>query len=365
MNKNNIAVIGMGGAGNKMLDALLDINRIYTPVYMNTSTLEMDKLKHITSRNMLYVTNGEGTGKNKQYAKEVLKDNYPKILSYFAEKFSPVSGIDTFFLICGASGGSGGTMLTMLPKLLKKINENISINAVVAMPDLDEKEDSLRNAIQVWKELNELQSKGFINSVQFIDNNKMGNDQEEFNKATMESLDESLSINYDEIDLNDSKKVNCENGYKVVLNLSKHRATVKDAVDEAIKESNFLLPNNLECNILMATFDEDYYNKNELKGVFKVYGDEKYDYNMDERNVVVLGGVEQPVDYMELLQGALETIQTKQSARNERMRHMNEQINFADSGNVTVETKEVPKPKKAKRLTKKDLAKIMGDEDLW
>lgn len=362
MNKSNIAVIGMGGAGNKMLDALLDINRVYTPVYMNTSILEMENMKYISpERNMLYVVNGEGTGKNKEFAKELLKESYPKIVDWFGNKFSSISGIDTFFLLCGASGGSGGTMVSMMPRVIKKINENAIINVVIAMPDLDEKEDSLRNALIVWKDIKLLQDEGFVNSVQFIDNNKMGENQEEFNAMVMKDLDDSLSINYKEIDINDSKKVNCAKGYKVVLNLNRNKSSMKSAIDEAIKNNNYLLPNNMDCNILMASFDEDYYNKNDAKRIFNVFGDEKYDYNADEKNIIVMGGLEQPVDYIELLEDALNTLQTKRVEREERLKSLDDKFDFFEE----IKPKQQEKPKKAKRLTKKDLAKIMEDDDLW
>lgn len=364
MNKTNIAVIGAGGAGNKMLDVLLSINGVYTPIYANTSFSEMEKMEHIIpERNMLYITNAEGTGRDSELATEVIKQAQPKIVDFLVNKFNPSSGINVFYILCSADGGTGSAMCGLLPKLIKRgINPEAIINLVVAMPNLNEKEFSFRNTQRLLNTIDELYDDDLINSVIYIDNNKMKNEKE-FNYQNMSDLNDSLSINNDEIDLIDSKRVNCTKGYKVILRLNPKFKDMKTAIDKAIENTNFLLPNNFDCEHLMATFDEEAYDKEEARNMFEVFGVDKYDYNEDENNMFVLGGCEFPNDYRELINVALQDLLRKKEKREERIIKEKESIKFE---NPIEKQKEVKKePKKRNKLTKKDIAKLMNDDDLW
>ena len=365
MNKTNIAVIGAGGAGNKMLDTLLDICKVYTPIYANTSLSEMEDMKYIVpDRNMLYITNAEGTGRNSELALQIIKEAQAKIVDFFAKKFSANSGINTFYIIASADGGTGSAMCSLFPKLLKRINKDAVVNLVVAVPNLNEKQYSFNNTMRLLNDIDILVENGFVNSVQYIDNNKMTNEKE-FNIKNMTSLDDSISINNKEIDLNDSRNVNCEPGYKVILELDPQYTNLKVAIDRAIENNNFLLPNNFDCEFLMVSLDKENYNMDKAKDIFTVFNMDKYDYNDYGKNILVLGGCEFPNEYKELVKIAMDDLKAKKVERDKRIEknkeELDKKLNSGLSNNKTIKSE----PAKAKQLTKKDIDDLMNDDSLW
>ncbi|MBM7836296.1 hypothetical protein [Clostridium sardiniense] len=356
MNKQQICVIGSGGAGNKMLDVLMEIDGRYTPVYCNTNIREMENLEHFDAgNNALYFANAQGTGRDRNKAKEAIKKDQPKTIDFFANKFSPNSGINTFYILSSSDGGTGSGSVPMLATVIKHINPEATVNLLIAMCSLNEREASLRNTKALWNDIIKLMKSGKVNSVQFIDNNKM-RDEQEFNEATMQEFDNSISVNNEEIDSVDSEKVNTAKGYKVILSLDPRYRDIDKAVKQAKEGSNFIVPDNLDCDFLMSTFDEDAFDKNSFKGKFNVYELDKYDYNDEGRNTIVLGGVVMPKDYIELIDMELDSLLEKKKDRNI----------LSDDLMVEEEVAATSSPKKkAKTMTKKKLKELMNDDSFW
>lgn len=358
MNKQQICVIGSGGAGNKLLDVLMDIDSRYTPVYCNTNIREMENLNHFDAgNNVLYFANAQGTGRNRQKAKEAIKKDQSKTIDFFNSKFSPNSGIDTFFILSSSDGGTGSGSVPMLATVIKHINPEATVNLLIAMCDLSEREASLRNTQELWNDIIKLMNDKKVNSVQFIDNNKMV-DEAIFNEETMQEFDNSISINYDEIDMEDSKLVNTAMKYKVILSLNPKYKDVDEAIQNARKNSNFIIPENLSCDYLMATFNEEDYDKKSFKGKFDVYVLDKYDYNEEERNDIVLGGVEMPKYYIECVKEQLKNLVERKRSRD----ILTDDLILEED----VE-KEIVKPvkKKPKTMTRKRLKEMMNDDSFW
>lgn len=358
MDKKRVAVIGTGGAGNKMLDVLMNIDGIYTPIFCNTNVREMENLEFFDAgNNVLYFANAEGTGRNREKAKEAIIKDQQKIIDFFASKFSANSGINTFFILSSADGGTGSGSVPMLASAIKRINPESKVNLVIAMPSLNERELSLKNAKALWNDIIMLMKQKRVNSVQFIDNNKML-DEEEFNIATMQELDDAISVNNEEIDIIDSEKVNTAFGYKVILTLDPRYKEVAKAIDQAVKNSNFIMPNSFDCDYLMASFDKDSFDKNSFKGKFEVFELDKYDYNDEEKNIIVLGGVTMPKEYIELVDMELNILLEKKQERN----LFSDDLLIEDSE----ETKKTVKPQKKKAaMTKKQLKELMNDDSFW
>lgn len=363
MDKQRIAVIGAGGCGNKLLNTLMDIDPRYTPVFCNTNIREMENLEHFDAgNNSLYFANAGGTGRDRNKAKEAVKKEQAKTMDFLANRFSQTSGIDTFFLMGSSDGGTGSGSIPILAKAIKAVNPDATVNIIGAMSGLNEKEASLQNTKGFWNDIVVLMKNGTVNSVQFIDNNKMS-DEEEFNIDVMTEFDNSISIDNEEIDIIDSEKVNTARGYKVTLNLDNRlaRLDIKKAIKQAKESSNFLIPElnkneTFECDFAMVSVDsESGIDKNSFKGFFEVYDLDKYDYNDEEKNMVVLGGVELPKDYIELIDIELATLKEKRSNRDI----------FSDD--LIVENDEEVKvtPKKKKAMSRKQLNNLMKNTDLW
>lgn len=354
MDKNKVVVIGTGGAGNKMLDTLLNINRIYTPVFCNTNVREMEILKHFNpNSNALYIANAEGTGRNRDRAVDAIKADQPSILSFFVNKFSKQSGKEHFFIVSSADGGSGSGSVPMLSKVIKRVNPDATVNLLIANPDLSERGYSLQNTIDLYVEIVELMKTGRVNSVQFIDNNKMEN-EEEFNYDVMRRFDNSLSVNNIDIDVTDSERVNTEVGYKVTLELNpEDKDDINKAINNAIKNSPFVMPSIFDCNILMASMIKEDFDRQAVRGKFEVFNFDKYDYN-NKSNIIVLGGVEMPSDHIELIKMELESQKNKKENRN---------LFGKEISKESVKKREEKKEKSG--MTREDLDKMMDDDSFW
>lgn len=257
----------------------------------------------------------------------------------------------------------------MTQVIKKRVNPRATVNLLIAAPKLSEKELSLKNFKRLWVDIKNLVDNKLVNSIQFIDNNKMY-DEEEFNYEVMKEFDSGLSINSIEIDHQDSARVNNAKGYKVTLDINSKHKPLKLAIDKAIESSNFILPDTLECEYLLASFAEDGFDKDKVEDMFTVYGMAKTDYNDDEyeKNIVVLGGCQMPNSYMELIIAAEEELKAEKAERDKKTGGFlnisldeDEEEKFTET-NITKE-KTSGRSRRRKVSTKAFME--MMQEDLW
>lgn len=350
MELSKVIFIGSGGCGNNVLNELLSINGLYSGIFANTNIKEMQNLEHFNKeRNVFFISNAGGTGRNRDKVVEYIKEDQPKFID-FLTKFSTY---ETFNIITSCDGGTGSGSTPMFAKAIKRIYPESFVNIIAVMPSLYEGEDSMRNTIGFWNDIMTLRKKGIINSIQFADNNKSKNEKQ-MNKRIAQDIHDSLSVNNMVIDTQDSKRVNNCDGYKVVLRLNPSIPNISDAIDQAIEDSVFVQPSSYDCNVLMATFDEDTYNKNDFRGKFNVLSMDKYDYNDDGRNIIVLGGCKIPSESIELIQMQLNEIEKKKKML------IDDEDLIIDMG--------VTKPKNNKvknKITAKDIKDMLNDDNFW
>ena len=375
MNKSRIAVIGTGGCGNKLLDTLLNIDNRYVSLFCNTNIREMEILDNYNKdTNALYIAGASGSGRDSKVAKELIIRDKARVGDYLKNRFSESSGINTFFIIASGDGGSGSGSVSLLTQIIKRnVNSKAKINLLIAAPKLSEKELSFANFKRLWNDIAKLIEAGMLNSIQFIDNNKMY-DEEEFNYAVMKEFDDSLSINSIEIDEKDSERVNTAPGYKVTLSIDSKYKPLKMAVDNAIKNSNFILPEHLECDYMLSYLDGDVFDNSHLERLFTTYGMTKSDYHSveDEPNIIVLGGCEMPVQYMELIEEAEMNLKIQKEERNKsRVKMVSVTIDEDDepiiikSEDSDEATSKSKKGKKKKMSDREFLNRLNEMDDLW
>lgn len=373
MNKSRIAVIGTGGCGNKLLDTLLNIDNRYVPVFCNTNIKEMEILDNYDKdTNALYIAGAAGSGRDSKVAKELILKDKARVGDYLKNRFSESSGVNTFFILASGDGGSGSGSVSLLTQIIKKsVNRDAKINLLIAAPKLSEKELSFANFKRLWNDIAKLIEAGMLNSVQFIDNNKMY-DEEEFNYEVMKEFNDSLSINSIEIDEKDSERVNTAPGYKVTLSIDSKYKPLKMAVDNAIKDSNFILPEHLECDYMLSYLDGDIFDNSKLDRLFTIYRMAKSDYHSveDEPNILVLGGCEMPVHYMELIEEAELNLKLQKEERDRsRAKMVAVSIDEDDDIKKDNKTEEIfSKPKKGKKKKMSDrefLNRLNEMDDLW
>ena len=349
MQINKLLIIGMGGAGNRQLDTLLSINRRYTGLFFNTNLKEMKELEHYEENRMsYYVSNADGCGQDRILCKKYLQSEAPKImdtLSKFEDK-------EAFILLASASGGTGSRAITYLSPIIKKIFPSKSINIVVTLPSKNSSIPELNNAVDTWNEIVELKRDNIIDSIMFIDNNKLA-DENVINKKAMQELNSCLTFQGSIIDSTDSKRVNTSKGYKVILNLSDDIDNLEDNIEIAIQKSMFYIPSELESNYLIASVNSNI-SLNDVTSLFKGYDFKKIEAH-NKNNKIVLGGCEMP----------RKAIRDIREAKEELMILKRSKV-IEDFDDLKIRThKDISKNIESEKITNEDLDELFENDDFW
>lgn len=304
---SNNLLIGTGGCGNKLANVGMDIvkqrgllNSTYDFLFVNSNVREMNHLSNFNPQKNGLVINGNGTGRNRIVAKESMKYDRPKISSYFAQR---VDNYHSVTIASSADGGFGSGSVYIIANVIRQLSTDIKINILVAMPKLSSRKASLENAISLYEDLIELLERNIIDSVQFINNDKM-TEEDSFNENVMNLVIDSLELNGGSIDENDTLLVNSTRGYKVIFPLSDKFRSVKDSIDECVLTSPFVLPSYYKCTHLCGILNT--FNKEDVLNEIPVTIFDKCDYG--DIDMVVLGGCALPDEHISMLEEALKDL---------------------------------------------------------
>lgn len=346
MRLDDLLVIGLGGCGNNQLEELLSINRRYTGLFFNTNIIEMKKLSHYDERLSYYIANADGTGQDRKLCLDYLRSDAPKIM----DKLTGFNDRDTIVMLASASGGTGSKAITFLPTVIKKIYPNKSINLVVTMPKRNSTSILLDNATDTWNEIIELKRNNIIDSLMFINNNKL-NDENIINKKAMKELNNCLTFKGKSIDTTDSKKVNTSKGYKVFLELN-DIDNLEDNISMAIDKSMFYIPSDLESNYVVGCIESNI-DSNDLNSLCKGYEFSKVETNSDSSKIV-LGGCEIP----------RKAIKDIREAKEELMLLKRNRIT-EDIDDLKIRTHKDIEKKEEVKINDKDLEDLFNNDDFW
>lgn len=353
MRKEEILIIGAGGCGNRQLNILMGLDVRFSGVFLNTNLTEMENLEHFDKeRRCFYIPNADGCGKDMNKMKVFAKEEAPKF-TVMIKKFTQ----DYIIFLTSANGGTGAMATIMYAKLIKNICPEKSINIVATQPSLSETEIDFENAIDFWNEMIKLKRNGIVDSIQYIDNNK--DSETKINIRGMKELNESLSVVNGKIDTSDSKKVHATNGYKVFLKLDKSIQDEKEAINTAIKNTVFYMPDNFDCDKMLIDINSNDYNLNKIREEFDCYGFTKFNENTDGETKVLLSGCEMPKETIELIKEAL-----KEMKNRKRKRVMEEDLIIKKEKIDNNKTQIEPLTKTSK-LTSEDLNNMFADDSFW
>jgi hypothetical protein len=285
----------------------------------------MKRLKYYNSTINGLAINGGGTGRNQDVAQESISKDRSKFINFFANK---VDNYDVASIYLASGGGFGGGSLTTLTNVLKHLNSKLAINLVVAMPALSEGKTTIGNALKLHSKITKLRVQGVINSYQYIDNDKMQN-EDEFNKLCIQLILDSYELQEGAVDINDTKMINSANKYKVILPLADKFKSLVDAVDYSMDNSPFVMPNNLDCSYMGGIFQKGVYDKDEWKDLFKAKMWGKTDYGT--KNIMVLGGTSIPDEYIQTLQEAYDNMKEDEDTEQESIFEFKEDNNKKQS----------------------------------
>lgn len=351
--------IASGGCGGKLLDATYDVlsemynlKGTYDGLFVNSNDTEMRVLKNFNGKNSLII-NGGGTGRSRSKAKQDLKDDKGKIINFLANKIEIYNNV---YLLMSSDGGFGSGSMEVLAKTIRRLNPEISINILATMPKLSSRRLALQNSIDFYLDVVSLmknENGSVINSVLFIDNDKMKGNESEFNYEVMWEFISSLELGNSAVDMNDSKLINSANGYKVILPLSDRYKSMNDAIDEAVKNSKFIMPSNYTCTHIGGVFVEGCYDKDEVFNHFDVLDFDKLEYA--DNNLIVLGGCSMPDDHISVLDDVLKDVSSNKKTIESKF--------VSSRANSNIST--TPKPQKqTQQSTVQKLRSLMTD-DFW
>jgi hypothetical protein len=357
----NILNIGTGGAGNKLLDTFIDLinesdevlESIYDSVFINSNGNEMKRLNHYNPTINGLVINGGGTGRDQDVAQESIAKDKSKFINFFANK---VDNYDVINVYSSGGGGFGAGSILTLTNVLRQLNSKLAINLVVAMPALSEGKTTIKNALKLHSKVTKLRVNGIVNSYQYIDNDKM-EDEETFNRECMKLILNSYELQEGAVDISDTKIINSANKYKVILPLMNKFKSLVDAVDYAMDHSPFVMPNNLDCSYFGGIFVKGEYDKDEWKDLFKAKMWGKTDYG--NKNLMVFGGTSTPDEYIQTLQEKYDNMKEDEDTEQESVFEFNE-----DNKKNASHFKNSDKEKNNNTTTKKSLRDLMNG-DFW
>lgn len=356
---NDLLLIGTGGAGNKLLNTFLTIDDSYDAIFVNSNANEV-KILDKCRNDMRLIISGGGTGRNRATAVEHLKESISKVGEFLYEK----SELYNHFLIMASmDGGFGSGSVPMIAKAIKNMKPDSKIGVTLVFPSLKSKKLSIENTLDCYNDILSLKKEGVIDSIMFIDNNKM-KDEDEFNTMAMEALHQSLNITYGSIDATDTSITNFATGYKTVLLLDEDADCAEEALDEARKSSLFLTSKSWKCTHMLASVSEDSFEKDDFEELIDVSEFVKTEYS-DDMNIIVMTGCKIPSKPFSELQGRLEDIikasEEEDDVDDEFM--IKRAWNKAKKETAIDKTTSVKTSSPEKKMSKKELRKKLGK--LW
>lgn len=406
-------LIGSGGCGGKLNDTVFTIMdestgivNEYDGLFINANQTEMEKLLHYRrDRNSLLI-DGQGTGKNRPRGKSLISDDSVKIYNRLENK---IPNYDSVTIFLSGDGGFGSSSIITLSKIIKNFKNDILIELAVAMPSIKNGAPSLKNACEMYPELQLLMKASkdvdkyqdymifdeddyaieipLIDSFVFLDNNEI--EKQPIDKAIAESIEEqealspedlkrcldqetifnfkamdlylkSIDLHSGAVDPIDVLEAHKKTGYKVILPLDSGYEDITEAIEAAIEDSPFIIPQDFQrsnendlirCKGIVGYLDRDCYTKESLNEVFDCKGFVKVEYLEDDEKIddlggfIVLTGLKAPTEYVKELKEKLDSlIQEEIAAENE----VEEEIfEFTTDIDTSIKT---PKKKRAETI---------------
>ena len=316
MDIKTILHIGVGRCGNKIVDEIMNKDKRYTGLMVNSSLgdmLELDNFKNKRA-SAFVIPNADGSGRDRSVAKEYAKTNVQR----FADEILRFNQYELFIVYLSMDGGTGSGATPMLIRAMRRVlPPQKKIMVVGVMPKISSSKISLENTLDCWNDLMQLKDEKMINSFRFVDNDKR-EWYDEVNQEVVSDLDRSFKLHtFDKdgiIDQRDSRNINTANGYGMFLNINNNIDDIKTAIEQAKKNSVFVMPHSNDCDYLGMLLQSGRYNLNEAKCLFNVY-ETDYVGNSDGRNIILATGMNIPVQKIELIQVALKEFKQRSNSR--------------------------------------------------
>ena len=327
MDRNDILLVGLGGAGGRCTDAIMDIDPRFQGYFINISRTDIESLNNANSiiKNYLVLSNKNGVGRNRVLGKEFANMygyNMIDELSKFQQKH--------LFFITSFGGGSGSSILATLLDGIKNMrtpdveegeteeeafeNFNKKITLVGILPELSSDTIILKNARDTW---NEVIDNPVIDSFIWIDNDGKIIDTFSKNEREIEINNEFAEmfnsifeipvvngINFDDGNLGN---ILMDKGSLYIYDLDDTCSSVEVAMKKAENYSPLCKPNydnekdKVDCGYIGLSLLEDSFDSDRILGAFN-YTKEKYIGINEEKNLVLVSGLMPPINKMNMIE---------------------------------------------------------------
>lgn len=319
MNKRRMLLIGCGKAGNKLVNEMLNKDNLYTGLFVNSSYNDMVNLNNFREDRAFLFTGVNGSGRNREKAKEYVYDQMEALVDVVTSY--PMQDVVTIFT--STDGGTGSGVTPMLIQALKfsydKKGLDRKINLVAVLPNYEiEDKVAYKNTIQFWNDIMEIKE-NCLDNIMFIDNSK-GRNYVEINDKATTALNNAYTMvgtsDEGDIDDNDSRTFNTGKGFGLVLTLRDGFLNAQQAVDNAIRNSVFMLPDsdsNYTCRYMGISLKNEPYKINNVRECFDDVLETVYQTYNPEHNTVVLSGLKTPRETISLIKVQYEDMLKKES----------------------------------------------------
>lgn len=306
MDKTRVLLLPIGQGASIVANGLKRKNKRYPILFINSTPRDSVGLEFFKpDLNVVLYNGAKGTGNNSELGKELAEDNRFAINS----KLASYNSIDIFNVMFTMGGGTGSGGFSTIVKLIKRSYPSKKVNLVGFAPRIDEGVDRIENFLKCWNEIDEVLE--LVDDVKIVDNSyKYDSENKSFdavNKAAIEHIDAMYSLTSSSvgasIDENDSYKVCTAKGFGQVLLLPDLDIESKVAIDIALGNSPFALPekNELKCQYAGINIKPEPYNHSDIAKNIKA-STEPYTGLNGKQNIVVLGGGEMPTEFADILE---------------------------------------------------------------
>ena len=318
MDKKKILFIGIGAAGNKIVNEFLKIDSRYRGLFVNTTAKDLEKLeKSNLDSNVFLIPNADGTGKDRDKAKNYVKDDLYSLMDVLGNYKQQ----NKIFVVFSMGGGTGSGISPLIPAIFSKRFSEKTINIIGVSPALKSSKKVLTNALECWNDL--IKMKSLINSFMFIDNDK-NLSENEINKQAVKEFDDMLNISVasssNVIDSADLSTLLSAKGATHFYQLNDDYCDdIKTALNKAIKKSVFIEPESkkrIRCEYLGISLKSKKFDSEDIEDNFRVKEDTFYG-NNDKCNMLVMSGCSMPLDMVEMIEEELKERKSKQKDNDE------------------------------------------------
>jgi cell division GTPase FtsZ len=131
----NVGLVGVGGGGNKMVNAFLELG-FNKSLLVNTTGKDIPK--NVAEEHVVLIPDSDGIGKNTDYGKEVLTQNGAIIEDALRIKLGKV---DWLLVFAGGGGGTGSSVTALHPvfeRYMRSVQAGGNVVYIVSWPTAQE-----------------------------------------------------------------------------------------------------------------------------------------------------------------------------------------------------------------------------------